>query len=593
MKKMKKMIALLIAAVMIVSMMSVTAFAAVPDDKITITGLTEGDSVTFYQVLAWDGTEDAEYAGWNLVAPFDNAGTALGYADNAALIEAMVGDPNGNPSVPFGLTSEIAGKLAKLATSGEKGPVVAGADGKVELAIDGTTNTIGMYMAIIDPVDDDTVYNPVFVSADYVEDGTNSWKVDESATYSNKSAAKKSTVEVDKSAKIGKESFDQTWTSTRIGEVVDYTVKTTIPGYGDVYQAPHFVITDKLTDLELVDDPAITLVKPANLTAGTDYEIKPDADKKGYTVEFKADYLKKVTVPTDVEITYSAVVTSDAHLNVNLEKNEVWVEFSHDPADETDYLVKKDDTRHYTYTIDADIMGGGTDEIGKSTSEIVKVGVDAKGNPINETTITSQISSSSQWQGPLADAEFKLYTDQACTQEYTKADGTTFTGLKSTADGRIKIEGLDATNANSVYYLKETKAPTGFIAQTDPIKIEIIPTFETKTFTEYWNGTAWVDSDPTGTLKSDSYEVEILKSYTVKINDSAESTHTFVNDGPHTITWSEGESKELPSSIVNTQGVELPSTGGMGTTLFYAIGAALVIGAGVLLVTRRRMSANR
>jgi LPXTG-motif cell wall-anchored protein len=44
--------------------------------------------------------------------------------------------------------------------------------------------------------------------------------------------------------------------------------------------------------------------------------------------------------------------------------------------------------------------------------------------------------------------------------------------------------------------------------------------------------------------------------------------------------------------LENTKGVELPSTGGMGTTIFYIIGAILVVGAGIVLVTRRRMSAN-
>ena len=45
-------------------------------------------------------------------------------------------------------------------------------------------------------------------------------------------------------------------------------------------------------------------------------------------------------------------------------------------------------------------------------------------------------------------------------------------------------------------------------------------------------------------------------------------------------------------SVLNQSGTELPSTGGIGTTIFYIIGAILVIGAGVVLVTRRRMNAN-
>ena len=45
-------------------------------------------------------------------------------------------------------------------------------------------------------------------------------------------------------------------------------------------------------------------------------------------------------------------------------------------------------------------------------------------------------------------------------------------------------------------------------------------------------------------------------------------------------------------TIVNNAGAELPSTGGIGTTLFYLIGAILVIGAGVVLVTRRRVNSE-
>ena len=49
---------------------------------------------------------------------------------------------------------------------------------------------------------------------------------------------------------------------------------------------------------------------------------------------------------------------------------------------------------------------------------------------------------------------------------------------------------------------------------------------------------------------------------------------------------------EQTATAINTAGSVLPSTGGIGTTIFYIIGAILVIGAGVVLVTRRRMNAN-
>ena len=47
---------------------------------------------------------------------------------------------------------------------------------------------------------------------------------------------------------------------------------------------------------------------------------------------------------------------------------------------------------------------------------------------------------------------------------------------------------------------------------------------------------------------------------------------------------------EQTATVTNNSGEELPSTGGIGTTIFYIIGAILVIGAGVVLVTRRRMN---
>ncbi|MBC5778179.1 SpaA isopeptide-forming pilin-related protein [Blautia difficilis] len=45
--------------------------------------------------------------------------------------------------------------------------------------------------------------------------------------------------------------------------------------------------------------------------------------------------------------------------------------------------------------------------------------------------------------------------------------------------------------------------------------------------------------------------------------------------------------------IVNKSGSLLPSTGGIGTTIFYIVGVVLVLGAGVLLVTKKRMNADK
>ena len=48
----------------------------------------------------------------------------------------------------------------------------------------------------------------------------------------------------------------------------------------------------------------------------------------------------------------------------------------------------------------------------------------------------------------------------------------------------------------------------------------------------------------------------------------------------------------VTTNIKNYKGSELPTTGGIGTTIFYVVGVVLMLGAGVLLITKRRMSAK-
>ncbi|MBQ9925335.1 MAG: LPXTG cell wall anchor domain-containing protein, partial [Clostridia bacterium] len=47
----------------------------------------------------------------------------------------------------------------------------------------------------------------------------------------------------------------------------------------------------------------------------------------------------------------------------------------------------------------------------------------------------------------------------------------------------------------------------------------------------------------------------------------------------------------LTSSVVNNMGSVLPETGGIGTTIFYVLGGLMAVGAGVLLVAKKRMDA--
>lgn len=144
---------------------------------------------------------------------------------------------------------------------------------------------------------------------------------------------------------------------------------------------------------------------------------------------------------------------------------------------------------------------------------------------------------------PLPGAGFRLYSDKDCTQEvklYQKdnfyfpikdaTDKKAVEEMYSDKDGKFNIKGLDA----GTYYLKETKTP-------------------------------------------DDYSVCADKEIVIS------ATH----DGNHV----ELDSSKLSTTIINKKagGITLPSTGGIGTTIFYVVGGGLMVAAIVLLVTKKRM----
>lgn len=118
--------------------------------------------------------------------------------------------------------------------------------------------------------------------------------------------------------------------------------------------------------------------------------------------------------------------------------------------------------------------------------------------------------------------------------KYIKDETGTVTEVESPQDGKLTFEGLGA----GTYYLTETKQPDGYNKLAKSVKVEI---------------------DANGAIKVDGKSI-------VKT-----------------------EGAERLVEVENKSGTVLPSTGGMGTTMIYLIGGALVLGSGVVLATKRRV----
>ena len=127
----------------------------------------------------------------------------------------------------------------------------------------------------------------------------------------------------------------------------------------------------------------------------------------------------------------------------------------------------------------------------------------------------------------------------------TPAEITDGTGVVYIIDaGNATIKGLDDSIP---YYLYEVKAPAGYNLLSDPVTFKI----------------------------------------TAGYNEDGSALEP---DMPTVVVGTGTPSTTLSTNIVNKQGNTLPTTGGIGTTIFYVLGSILVLGAVILLVTRRRMS---
>ena len=373
--------------------------------------------------------------------------------------------------------------------------------------------------------------------------------------------------------KIVSTSGDTDKNTADVGELITFKLSSTVPDLRNSgYNKYCFVMNDTLSKGLTYDTATAKLTVSINgqALASSDYTFTKTDNADGTTglkIVFK-DMLTKgqdaTLIGKDIVVTYKASLNENADLTDAGNPNTANLIYSNDPS--------------HTYTSDEP---SGTDP--KGTTPDVET--------ITYTTGVSLVKVDAEDGSRLDGAEFKIegtkadqviskkqvFTVNATEGTYYKLKDGTFTtdsptaatGANYASEDKYKLEEKNEivskdSNSNVVktatgtngelsfnglgvgtYTITEVTAPQGYVLDSTPHTVEIKCTFDATTQKPVW-----------------SYSI-----------DGAAAT-----SGPVRLT------------VTNTKPSSLPSTGGIGTTIFYAGGAVLVIGGIVLLVLKKRNS---
>ena len=235
-----------------------------------------------------------------------------------------------------------------------------------------------------------------------------------------------------------------------------------------------------------------------------------------------------------ITVEYNAVLSSGAVIGLNGQTNEVYLEYSNNPnvgGEGETGNTPVDKVMAFTYELDVNKVDANTKDALKGAKFKLQA---ADGDHANQWAVLTENS----------DGNYTVSgwtTDETAATEFENKTGNTFA-----------VIGLDSGK----YNLKETAAPSGYNTPGAPFVVDLTATTV--------NNQDW-----------DSFTAsDVLTALTVKLDETTGKAD--VNTGKGEVT------------VGNSSGSTLPSTGGIGTTIFYVAGGVLVVGAGVLLITKKR-----
>lgn len=330
---------------------------------------------------------------------------------------------------------------------------------------------------------------------------------------------------------------DETYKKTAdhdIGDKVEYELKATLPATVEKYDTYKLVFNDLLSKGLTYDEGSAKVYlsnapERKKMISPADYKLTltPQAnDENLLKIEF-ADVKTTGAINNSViTVEYTATLNEEANLGETGNMNTLTLEYSNNPNS----------------------TGNGENEpTGTTPPETAIV--------FTFEPVVNKIDSNKQ---PLAGAAFELHK---WVKNEDNEEGTWVKVAQKTLniDTTFKFSGLD----DGQYRLTETKTPDGYNS-IEPIYFVVV-------------------------AKHDDFTQKLTGLTVNKTNDKWENLEENVENKSFTVNMAAQENN-ISTNVVNESGSILPSTGGIGTTIFYVVGAILVIGAGIILVARKRMS---
>lgn len=329
----------------------------------------------------------------------------------------------------------------------------------------------------------------------------------------------------------------------QIGDTVEFRTITTVPnttGYTEY-------------DYTIYDEMSTGLTSKVTGASGITIKIneEEELDSSYYTVtvdsanankfSVKVDILKAITdgkieAGNSLYTYYTGVLNKDAKVyDEGKQQNTAYLQYSNNPHDNTSKSeTPKVTVYDWTFKMNVQKVDGANadKELAGAKFVLSKNGAVGLG-AIDENGTPAETGNLIKLVYDSTDSTYRVATANDATTTYVMTAGN------------ITIKGLDDAEDYDLY---ETKAPAGYNRLTEPVKFRINATYTS------------ADSCP-----------DVL----TKVGDAAE-----VATG-------------LKVRVENNAGTTLPSTGGMGTTVFYVVGGGLMAVAVVLLVTKKRMENKR